>query len=281
MQLRRFRGRDMNLVMGQVTDSLGVDAMILRTSEMEPFAGYGSVIEVVAAAGSDVDRLRRTLFTELKDSDDAADLTRSGEPKVIAFVGPPGSGKTTALLKLLAQPWTKRDLSVGVLTLDTYRAGALDEMLIYAGTLGARLEIAYTEREINSALKRLRSVDVILVDTPGRGGGRFDDRDWEVMLERLRPDEIHLVLSAALRMDVATDLRDRFKAMNPSHLLLTHLDELRGDVGLTDLMLAVGLPSRWVGDGAGVEHGLIPAERRAFSALGLSAPVPEVRLEAV
>ena len=277
MQLRRFRGRDMNLVMSQVTASLGADAMILRTSEVEPFAGYGLLIEVVAAAGPDVDRLRRSLFAEARQPRRA----KGEDPRTIAFVGPPGSGKTTGLLKLVADAADDPDLSVGVLTLDTYRAGALEEILVYTGIHKTPLEVVYTEREIGSALKRLSGLDLVLIDTPGRGGGRFDDREWEAMLERIGPNEIQLVLSATLRMDVAIGLRDRFRLLGPTHLLLTHLDELDGDLGLTDLMLSLELPARWVGEGAAVERGLIPAEQRAFGALGMSAPEPHVRLEAV
>lgn len=277
MQLRRFRGRDMNLVMSQVRASLGTDAMILRTSEAEPFAGYGTMIEVVAAASSDVARLRRSMFADARPPK----KMKGRAPRTIAFVGPPGSGKTTALLKLVADAAIDDDLSVGVLTLDTYRAGALDEILVYTGLHGTPLEVAYTEEEVPAALRRLSALDLVLVDTPGRGGGRFDDREWEAMLGRIRPDEIQLVLSAALRMDVAVQLRDRFSSMGPTHILLTHLDEVDGDVGLTDLMLALELPARWVGDGADLEASLLQAERRAFGALGMSAPDPHVRLEAV
>lgn len=277
MQLRRFRGRDMSIVMSQVTASLGADAMILRTSEVEPFAGYGTMIEVVAAAGSDVARLRRSLFADARPPK----KMKGRAPRTIAFTGPPGSGKTTALLKLVADAAIDEDLSVGVLTLDTYRAGALDEILAHTQLYRTHLEVIYTEREIPAALKRLSSVDLILVDTPGRGGGRFDDQEWETMLGQIRPDEVQLVLSAALRMDVAIHLKDRFGPLHPTHLLLTHLDEVEGDVGLTDLMLALELPARWVGDGGDLEKGLIQAEQRAFSALGMSAPEPHVRLEAV
>lgn len=277
MQLRRFRGRDMNLVMQQVTASLGGDAMILRTREIEPFRGYGSLIEVVAAPGADVDRVRRTLVANALTAG-----SRGGSgPKVIAFVGPPGSGKTTAVLKLLTEGTVGADLSVGVLTLDTYRAGALDEILVYSEITGAPLEVVYAEREISGALRRLRGVDCVLLDTPGRGGGRFEDRDWERILERIAPDEVHLVLSSALRMDVAIHLRDRSRSLSPSHVLLTHLDELDGDAGLADLMMALGLPARWLGDGADLQRGLIPAEQRVFGSLGLPAPDPEIRLEAV
>lgn len=277
MQLRRFRGHDLNRVMGQVTASLGGDAMILRTNETEPFAGYGSQVEVVAASAPDVERLRRTLFVDARPPA----RQKGDRPRVMAFVGPPGSGKTTATLKLLADAANHGDVKLGVLTLDTYRAGALDELMAHARIHGVRVEVAYGLKEVTAALKRLRGMDAVLVDTPGHGGDRFDDAEWLPLLEGTRPDETHLVLPATVRMDVAGRLLERLRSVAPTHLLLTRLDELGGDVGLADLMLALGLPSRWVGAGAALDRGLIPAEHRAFGALGLTPPPPTRFLEVV
>ena len=275
MQLRRFRGRDMMKVMDQVSASLGPDAMILRTSEAEPFAGYGTVVEVTAAAGNDIERLRTTLFV------DAAPPSREkGErPRVLAFVGPAGGGKTTSTLKLMADAAAHGDVRLGVLTLDTFRTGALEEIVAHARLHRTPLEVAYDEDEVEKSLRRLRSCDAVLVDVPGLG--RFDDEDWIGMLRAAKPDETHLVLPATLRRDVAQGILARSERLRPTHLLLTHLDELPGDVGLADLMLALGIPSRWVGAGARVDQSLTPAAGRGFRSLGLTAPALEPMLEVV
>jgi flagellar biosynthesis protein FlhF len=262
-------------VMDQVSASLGPDAMILRTSETEPFAGYGTVLEVTAAAGSDVDRLRESLFVDARPPS----REKGQRPRVLAFVGPAGSGKTTAVLKLMADAAEHGDVRLGVLTLDTFRSGALEEIVAHARVHRARLEVAYTEKEVDGCLRRLRSCDAVLVDVPGLG--RFEDDEWIEMLRAAKPDETHLVLPATLRRDVAQSILARAERLRPSHLLLTHLDELPGDVGLADLMLALGIPSRWVGAGARVDESLAPAAGRGFRSLGLAAPNPEPMLEVV
>ncbi len=276
MQLRKFRGRDMSRVMVQVTAALGEDAMILRTSETEVFAGYGSTIEVIAVGGADMDRLRKQLVVDAR----RPKSRNGGGPLKLAFVGPPGSGKTTAVLKLILDAQRDNDLSVGVVTLDTYRAGALDEIQLYTELAKVPLEVVYSQEDVLPALKKLRGVDIIFIDTPGFGGGRFDDGEWEDIVQLISPDEVHLCLRAGLRMDVGRHLAARFEAFEPSHLLLTHLDEVPEEAGVADLMLALELPARWVGEGANMEHSLIPAELRAFNSLGLPAP-PAITLEVV
>lgn len=271
MQLRRFRGRDMTRVMAQVTASLGQDALILRTTEHEPFAGYGATIEVIAVAGSDMDLLRKQMVVEAR----RPKRSGRGGPLKIAFVGPPGAGKSTAVLKLLMDAQVDGGLSVGVVSLDTFKAGALDEIQLYSELAGVPLEVVYTPAEVAPALKRLDGVDVVFIDTPAFGGGRFNDEQWTPLFEALDPDEVHLVLGAGLRMDVGLSLKDRFQGFELTHLLLTHLDEVPGEAGVADLMLALDLPARWVGDGASMEQTLIPAELRAFNSLGLPAPLPE------
>lgn len=275
MQLRRFRGRDMMKVMDQVSASLGPDAMILRTTETEPFAGYGSVVEVTAGSGADVERLRETLFVDAQPPS----REKGQRPRILAFVGPAGGGKTTAVLKLMADAAAHGDVRIGVLTLDTFRAGALEEIVAHGRVHRTPLEVAYTEKEVDSSLRRLRSRDAILVDTPGMG--RFEDDDWVEMLRSTKPDETHLVLPATLRRDVAAGILARAERLRPTHLLLTHLDELPGDVGLADLMMALGIPSRWVSSGARVDQSLAPAAGRGFRSLGLAAPSPEPMLEVV
>ncbi|MDH3222824.1 MAG: hypothetical protein OEO23_03840 [Gemmatimonadota bacterium] len=275
MQLRRFRGRDMAKVMDQVAASLGPDAMILRTHESEPFAGYGSILEVVAAAGSDVEKIGEALFVDARPPARA----KGERPKVLAFVGPAGAGKTTAVLKLVADAATHGDVRLGILTLDTYRAGALEEIVAHARLHRTPIEVAYTEKEVEPCLRRLRSRDAILVDVPGLG--RFDDAEWIEMLKAAKPDETHFVLPSTLRRDVASRLLERAERVKPTHLLLTHLDELAGDLGLADMMLALGIPSRWIGDGAAVDRSLTPASGRAFRSLGLPAPITQPVLEVV
>lgn len=269
MQLRKFRGRELAAVMKRVRETLGEDAMIIRT-----LGAPGGGVEVIAAPAPDLERFRNRLA--------GATASKPVTPRTVALVGPPGVGKTSAIVKLALAPVAFGGRRVGLLTLDTFRAGAVEELQTYAEIAGLELEVVYDRSEVLPALKRLRGCDVTFIDTPGRTLSPGESEpEWRTILEAIDPDETHLVLPAGLRMDVARELRERFRSLGCSHALFTKLDEVPGDAGLADLAIALDLPVRWLSDGQHIPGSLRPAEKRILGALGVSAPGPEVLLEAV
>src|SRR5690606_37650306 len=122
-----------------------------------------------------------------------------------------GAGKTTTLAKLATNPAAFGEWKVGVLTLDTYRAGALEQLMAFADAAGLPLEVAYEAAEVPGALKRLSRCDVVLVDTPGRSPRSVElNARWSSSLDALAPDEVHLVVPASLRPDLASVVRAEF-----------------------------------------------------------------------
>ena len=123
------------------------------------------------------------------------------------------------------------------------------------------------------ALQRLRGRDVVIVDTPGRGFGGGPVR-WVEILEELDPDEIHLVIPAGFRPEVAQALVKSIPAVRPTHVLFSKLDEVPEGPGLLKLVEAVDLPTRWVSESPEIPNGLAPAGARILSMLGLSEDEP-------
>jgi flagellar biosynthesis protein FlhF len=172
MQLEMFRGQELRSVVAWVHRSLGADAMIIRTNVLK--RPDGDVYEVVAARPQELEEYNRTL-SEGPVSIRIAER-RGTRPYVIALVGPPGAGKTTATVKLALHPRGVGGRKVGLMTLDTYRVGGVEELQTYAEIAGLPLEVVYHAREVEAALERLAHLEAVIVDTPGRstnGSGWF------------------------------------------------------------------------------------------------------------
>ena len=149
-----------------------------------------------------------------------------GRPLTIALIGPTGVGKTTTLAKLAAVAKLRHGRSVGLVTTDTYRIAAVEQLRTYADIIGLQLKVVASPGEMRGALESLESCDVILIDTAGRSqhdGERLDD--LRAYLDEADPHETHLVLSTTSAESVMLRAAERFAKLGPNRLILTKLDE--------------------------------------------------------
>lgn len=269
MQHELFRGHSMKEAMARVREAMGEDAMILSSRTVsedgERFA------EISAAPANEVDSFRIALNWGSPNLQ-GPDVARLGT-RYMALVGPPGAGKTLTAVKVALSKHALGGDDVGLITLDTYRVGAVDELQTYAELANFPLEVIYHRREVDGALARLRHCKTVIVDTPGRtpdAAGRLGP--WEELLRLIKPHEIHLVLPAGIRIDVALAYKRALEDLKLTHLLPSKLDHVPGDLGLADLVEAIGLPTRWVADGHEVPQDLRPAGPRILTSLGRVAP---------
>lgn len=161
---------------------------------------------------------------------------------VIAVVGPTGVGKTTTLAKLAARFALEQGKNVALVTADTYRIGAVEQLRTYARIMGLPLEIALSPDEVTAGVAKHHDKDVVLIDTVGRSQ-RNDGHlaELKTFVEAANPTDIYLCVAASLGKDVQTEVIERFAALSPTRLAVTKLDESTDRGALVNLPLKTGL----------------------------------------
>lgn len=180
--------------------------------------------------------------------------------RVVAFVGPTGVGKTTTLAKLAAHFALRERRRVCLVTLDTFRVGAVDQLRTYAQISGLPCLVAATPEEFASLLERAPEYDLVLVDTAGRS--HHDEMrmtELEGFLSARRPDEVHLVISATSRYSDALEVLDRYRGPGFDKLLFTKLDETRHHGLILNVAVVAQRPLSYVTTGQQVPEDIAVA----------------------
>ena len=191
-----------------------------------------------------------------------------------ALIGPTGVGKTTTIAKLAAQQVFQCRRKIAIVTLDTYRIGAVDQLQSYAKMLSAPCEVAYNEQELDSLLRLHADKDLILVDTVG-----INQRDEEMMarltrvFDKVPGVEAHLILSATTRPSEARDIHQRFGKAPIRSLILSKLDETVSFGSLLEFLRTAKTPVSYFTIGQKVPEDIETAtpERVADMVLKISA----------
>lgn len=196
-----------------------------------------------------------------------------GEETVLVLIGPTGAGKTTTLAKLAATFALPQRKRVRLLTTDTVRAGALDQLQTYARLLGLPMAVVTSPAEVAQALAT-PSVDVVLVDTPGRSqqdAAHLDE--LRALLEAIPPERrrIYLTVSATTDAVGLMDTARRFALVPLNGLVLTKLDEASRFGPAFNLANRSGLPLVYFTTGQEVPDDLEPARPQRLAALVLGA----------
>jgi len=152
--------------------------------------------------------------------------TKSVGPHVVALIGPTGVGKTTTLAKLAAELQLREGKKVGMITMDTYRIAAVDQLRRYSDIIGSPLSVVNSPEEMKTAIVALAEMDYILIDTAGRSPtDSMKLSELKRFLEAAAPDEVHLVLSATSdprSVDLAVAA---FSKVRVDRILFTKVDE--------------------------------------------------------
>ena len=188
-----------------------------------------------------------------------------GQRRVVALVGPTGVGKTTTIAKLAANLRLRDKRRVGLITVDTYRIAAVDQLRAYADIIDLPMEVVTTPREMRNAVARLADCEIVLIDTAGRSPrDEIQIQELKAMLSEAKPDEVQLVLSSVSGGRQLSRLVEQFTTVNPTSLLLTKLDESISCGHLLSLLCRSKLPLSYTTHGQNVPDDIQPASPLAF-----------------
>lgn len=197
-----------------------------------------------------------------------------GTRRLVALVGPTGVGKTTTVAKLAANFRLREKRRVGLITVDTYRVAAVEQLRTYADIIDLPMEVVATPREMREAVARMTDLDLVLLDTAGRSPrDEVQIQELKSMLGEAQADEVHLVLSTTAASKSLVTTAERFTEVGTTSLLLTKLDEAMSLGHLLTLVRKCGLPISYLTNGQNVPDDIEVAAARPLADTILGAPI--------
>ena len=150
----------------------------------------------------------------------------SSKPKVVALIGPTGVGKTTTLAKIAAKFVLEQGARVALITADTYRISAVEQLKTYSDILGLPLEIVYNPEALRNAIEKHKDKQLILIDTAGRSQyNEYQMKELSGLLSIDADIEKHLVMSATTKTSDGVELLENFSICHPDRVIFTKVDE--------------------------------------------------------
>ncbi len=177
-------------------------------------------------------------------------------PKVVFFIGPTGVGKTTTIAKLASKFSVVEKKKVALLTADTYRIAAAEQLRTYADILEVPCRVIYSDEEVEQALRDFKDYDYIMVDTAGHSHQNEKQRENMNSIihsaDGLAEKEVYLVLSATTKYRDLISIADTYSKLTDYKLIFTKLDETTTLGSLLNLRLYTGASISYVTDGQNV-----------------------------
>lgn len=177
-------------------------------------------------------------------------------PKLVYFIGPTGVGKTTTIAKIASRFSVVEKKKIVLLTADTYRIAAAEQLRTYANILEVPFRIIYTPQEIRTAIEDYAAYDYIFVDTSGHSQKNTDQRDDTLALLRAADGqaekEVYLVVSATTKYRDLLNIADTYQKLTDFRLVFTKLDETQCQGNLFNLRLHTDAPMSYVTCGQNV-----------------------------
>ena len=177
-------------------------------------------------------------------------------PKLVAFIGPTGVGKTTTIAKVASSYVVDEKKKVALLTSDTYRIAAAEQLRTYANILEVPFRVIYTEDELRHAIMDFKEYDYIFLDTSGHSHQNAEQlaqtEKFLQVVDELTQRETFLVLSATTKYSDLLKIAQNYKTITNYQLIFTKLDETNTVGNLLNIKLFADAPIAYVTNGQNV-----------------------------
>ncbi|MBE5932502.1 MAG: flagellar biosynthesis protein FlhF [Lachnospiraceae bacterium] len=231
-----------------------------------------SIIQEFATESGDVpiDNILSKVYQKIVLKLGEIKILESGEnkPKIVFFVGNTGVGKTTTMAKLASKIMLDDKKKIAMVSVDTYRIAAIDQIKTYANILSVPMEVVYTPEEMKNTVEKHKNCDFIFVDTAGRSHRNDEQKkDLQEIIDSVSDydKEVYLVVSATVKYNDLKSISKTYENMFPYKLIFTKLDETRGWGNILNLKLETGKDLSYVTWGQNVPDDLGPVNPQVIA----------------
>ena len=190
------------------------------------------------------------------------------KPKVVFFVGPTGVGKTTTIAKLASKYKLDHKCKLAIITADTYRVAAVEQIRTYANILNVPIEVVYNAEELQQAIQKYAEYDLLFVDTAGRSHQNQEQQeDVKQLLQAAKEyeQEIYLVISATTKYRDLVKITQVYSDISSYRLLFTKTDETGALGNILNIKMLTNEPLSYVTFGQNVPDDIEITDAQAIA----------------
>jgi flagellar biosynthesis protein FlhF len=165
----------------------------------------------------------------------------------VVLVGPTGVGKTTTIAKLAGRLSLIDKKKVGLITVDTYRIGAVEQLKTYAEIMNIPFKVVITMKDMEEAVSSMAECDIVLIDTTGRSSkNTMQISELRAFVQKAKPDSVNLVISSTTKNKDIKAIVEGYKELDYNSLIITKLDETTVYGSLYNIQRTAGQPLRYI-----------------------------------